>query len=319
MNGVIGRPAGGQQADHAIDEDPRLHLQPQGGLLASRQGHGLGHCRIGQRLPQGRARVDKRRAGQVQAHDLHQHLVGVGGAVKGAGARPVIGRLLGIEQGLPVDQALRKLLAHLGLVLIGQTRGHRAGRNEKSGQVAKLQRAHEQTGHDLVAHAQKKGCIKHVVRQAHHARQGNHIAREQRQLHAVFALGDAVTHRRHAAGDLCGGTGTAGARADAFRIVLKGLVGRQHVVVSRDQPQMGRALLAQHQLVGGRHGRIGMGRVGAAQAAALRTALAAGCLQHRQIGAAAWDAACLDARSHFSKTGMQAAHEEIQTATGARL
>ena len=45
----------------------------------------------GQRVAQRRVRVDEGGARQVQAHDLHQHLVGVGGAVEGAGAGAVVG------------------------------------------------------------------------------------------------------------------------------------------------------------------------------------------------------------------------------------
>ncbi len=49
------------------------------------------HRGAGQRLPQRRARLDEGRARHVQPHHLHHHLVGVGGAVEGAGARRVVG------------------------------------------------------------------------------------------------------------------------------------------------------------------------------------------------------------------------------------
>ena len=50
------------------------------------------HRRAGQRLAQRRAGIDEGGVGDVQPHQLHHHLVGVGGAVEGAGARRVIGR-----------------------------------------------------------------------------------------------------------------------------------------------------------------------------------------------------------------------------------
>ena len=49
---------------------------------------GRGH---GQRVAQRRVGVDEGGAGQMQAHDLHQHLVGVRGAVERAGAGAVVG------------------------------------------------------------------------------------------------------------------------------------------------------------------------------------------------------------------------------------
>ena len=47
--------------------------------------------------------------------------------------------------------------------------------------------------------------------------QRDHVAAEQRQLHARAALRDAVAHGRHAAGDLRGGAGDARRGADHFR------------------------------------------------------------------------------------------------------
>ena len=52
----------------------------------------------GQRVAKRRVRVDEGGARQMEAHDLHQHLIGVGGAVEGAGPRRVIGRRLGLQQ-----------------------------------------------------------------------------------------------------------------------------------------------------------------------------------------------------------------------------
>ena len=62
------------------------------------------HRGAGQRLPQLRARLDEGGARHVQAHHLHHHLVGIGGAVESAGARGMIAGDLALEQiarGLP--------------------------------------------------------------------------------------------------------------------------------------------------------------------------------------------------------------------------
>ena len=153
--------------------------------------------------------IDEGGARRVQAHDLHQHLVGIGGAVEGAGARPVIGFGLGLEQLGAAGLALGIELADLGLLVIGQAGGHRPGRNEHRRQMAEGQRRDHQPRHDLVADAEIDGGIEHVVRQADRRRHGDHVARKQRQLHARLALGDAVAHGRHAAGHLRDAAGLA--------------------------------------------------------------------------------------------------------------
>ena len=45
------------------------------------------HTGLVQGLAQWRVRIDEARAWQLQAHDFHQHLVRIGRAIKGAGAR----------------------------------------------------------------------------------------------------------------------------------------------------------------------------------------------------------------------------------------
>ena len=80
--------------------------------------------------------------------------------------------------------------------------------------------------------------------------------REQRQLHPVVALRDAVAHGRHAARDLRGGAERAGGSTQAFGVALVGSVRRQHVVVRGDDPEVGPALFPQLQLVVARHGGI---------------------------------------------------------------
>ena len=169
--------------------------------------------------------------------------------------------------------------------------------------MAKLQSAHEQTWHDFVAHTQKQSCVKHVVRQAHGRGQGNHIAREQRQLHAVFALGHTIAHGGHATSHLRGSARCPCGRANFFRVMLVGLVSREHVVVGRDHAQIGLTFLAQHQFVVGRHGRVGMGCIGASHAAAVGSRLFGLC-QHLKIRCTRRCAALLNAFGHGHQSGI---------------
>ena len=76
------------------------------GIALRGQIHRAAHAGFGQRVAQRRIRIDEGRAGQMQAHDFHQHLIGVGGAVERAGARPVIGLRLGLQQRGAADLAL---------------------------------------------------------------------------------------------------------------------------------------------------------------------------------------------------------------------
>ena len=80
--------------------------------------------------------------------------------------------------------------------------------------MAEAQRADQQAGHDLVADAQHQGGVEGVVGQGDGGGHGDHVAGEQRQLHARLALGDAVAHGRYAAGHLGGGAGLAGGVLD---------------------------------------------------------------------------------------------------------
>ena len=270
MKGVVGRAPGGQQTHDAVDDDFGINLVAHARVGRLAEFHRTLDRSRGEGFTQRCAWVDKRCAWQVQAHDFHQHLVGVGSAVEGAGASAVVSRLLGGEQGVTVDQTLGVLLPHLGLVVVGQPRRHGPRRHKHGGQMAKLQSAHEQAWHDFVAHTQKQSGVKHVVRQAHGRGQGNHIAREQRQLHAVFALGHTIAHGGYATSHLRGSARCPCGRANFFRVMLIGLVGREHVVVGRDHPHVGLTFLAQHQFVVGGHGGVGMGGIGAAHAAAVR-------------------------------------------------
>ena len=203
--------------------------------------------------------------GRCSAHDFHQHLVAVGGAVEGAGAGGVIALGLGLEQRIAIGLALRIQLAHARLLDIRQARGHRPGRHEDDRQMAEGQRADHQPGHDLVADAQAQRGIEHVVGQRHRGRHRDHVAAEQRQLHAGQALRDAIAHRRHAAGELRHGAGLARRHLDQRRVALQRLVRRQHVVVGRDDADVRPDHAPQFLLVGGLLGGNGVRQVGAGQ------------------------------------------------------
>ena len=120
VQGVVGRAARREQAHDAIDDDFGVDLVAHARLFVLRQRYGALDGLDGEGLAQWRAGVHKRGAGQVKAHDLHEHLVGVGRAVKRAGACAVICRLLGLEQHLAAHQALCVLLTHPGFVVVGQ-------------------------------------------------------------------------------------------------------------------------------------------------------------------------------------------------------
>ncbi len=211
VEGVVGRSAGRVQPDDAVDDGALVdHLADRRVLVAERgdRQRPLGR-RPGQRIAERRVRIDERGAGQVQAHDLHQHLVAVGRAVEGARAWRVVRLRLDVEELLAGDLLLGVKLPRLGAFRVGQAGGHRSGRDEHRRDVAEGQRRDHQAGHDLVADAEIDGRVEHVVRQADAGRHRDRVAREQRQLHAGLPLRDAVAHRRHAARDLRRAAGLA--------------------------------------------------------------------------------------------------------------
>ncbi|EAU45919.1 hypothetical protein R2601_21652 [Salipiger bermudensis HTCC2601] len=301
----VGRAAGGHQADHAVDEGLGVENVTDRAVIVAELGDleragGAGH---GQRVAQRRVGVDEGGAGQVQPHELHQHLVRVRGAVEGAGARAMIGGHLGLHQRVAPDLAGGVLLAHLGFLVIRQARGHRAGGQEDAGDVAESGGADHQARHDLVADAEIDRRVIGVVRQRHAGRQRDHIAREQRQLHADLALRDPVAHRRHAAGHLCGAAAGSGRIADDLGKTLERLMCRQHVVVGRHDAEVGGTALGQRALVLA-HGSIGMGLVAAGQMRPSR-ALVGGAAHAVEIGGAAGLGPGLDGLGNLRDRGVE--------------
>ena len=121
---VVGRPTGRVQADDAVDEGALVEhaAERRVGVAGGGQSEDAPRRLAGQRVTQPGAGIDEGGAGQVQAHHLHQHLVGVGGAVEGAGARPVVGGHLGLEQLVATDLALGVELADVALLGVGDAR-----------------------------------------------------------------------------------------------------------------------------------------------------------------------------------------------------
>ena len=142
--------------------------------------------------------------------------------------------------------------------------------------MAKLQSANEQARHNFVAHTQTERGVEHVVGQAYGCRQGNYIAREQRQLHTVSALRNAVAHGGYAAGNLSSRTHITCCLSNNLRRIFVRLVRGQHVVVSGDDAHVRGNLLTHHQFVVDGHGREGVSRVGTAHAFALGAYCGAG-------------------------------------------
>ena len=306
VDGVVGRTAGGHQRHHRVDDGAFVDQPAQRTVVLAQRGHGQHpvHRLLVQCRAQRRARVDEGAARQLHAHRLQQHLVGIGGAVEGAGPRRVVGLRLDLQQLFAAGLAGGVALAHLRLFLVWNAGGHRTCGHEQRRQVAEGQCADQQARHDLVADAQVQGGVEGVVAQGHRGGLGDHVAREQRQFHAAAALGDPIAHRRHATGDLGGGTELAGEGADAPGIGLVGLVRRQHVVVGGDDAQVGRGLATQARLVGVAAGGEHMGQVGAAQWRAVGP-LAPGLFDPGQVGRARGGAAADDASGDALEGRMQ--------------
>ena len=267
VQGQIGRSARGVQADYSIDEgalvehraDGRVGIAGRGDLERPPGG------RSGQRLTERRAGIYEARAGQVQAHELHQHLVRVRRAIERAGAWTVIRGHLDGHQLVSADLAAGEALAHGGLLIVRQARGHRPRRREDRRDMAEGGCRDRKPGDDLVAYAQEDRSVEAVVRQRHARRQCDHIAAEERELHARLALGDTIAHRRHAAGDLGGATCLPGRLADQRGKSLERLVGREHVVVGGDDADVAGGAAGLARLVRFRAGGEGMREVAAGE------------------------------------------------------
>ena len=206
----------------------------------------------------------------MQAHDLHQHLVGVGGAVESAGAGRVIGLGLRRQQVGAGRLAFGEQLADFRFLVVGKARGHRSRRQEHRRQMAEREGADQEARHDLVADAEIDRRIEHVMRKGDRGRKRDDIAREQGKLHPLLALGDSIAHRRNAARDLRRPARGARRLFDEIGKAGVGLMGREHVIVGGDDREIGPRSLAQRLLVARCAGGEAMGEIGAAEAFAGR-------------------------------------------------
>ncbi len=136
VQGVVGGAARGHQADDGVDDG--FHIDDLGhdrlARLCELDATQRGGADEG--FAQGRAGIDEGGAGQMEAHQLHHHLVGVGGAVEGAGACGVVGGGFSFEQLVARDLAECEELTDFRFFLVVDAGGHGAGWRENHGQVA---------------------------------------------------------------------------------------------------------------------------------------------------------------------------------------
>ena len=252
MDRVVGRTAGRQQADAGVDDRFLVHHPRHRAVIATLApdlGQPVYRC-AGQRRAQWGVGRDEARPRNVQPHQLQHHLVGVGGAVKGAGPGAVITCTLAFEQVGAGRLALGVELAHLLLFAVGEARGHRPRRNENRRKVTKPQRTDHQSRHDLVANPEQRHAIEHRMAHRHRRRKRDGVAAEQAEFHPVLTLGDPVAHRRNTPSHLRGRADFARVKLHRFGIAAIGLMRRKHVVVGGDNrevrpaPALDRGLVA---------------------------------------------------------------------------
>ena len=241
VDGVVGRAAGGVQADDAVDDRALVdHAADRRVVVAERGDRQRPLGRFArQRVAQRRAGIDEGGARHVQAHDLHQHLVGVGGAVEGAGA----GAVIGLRSRPPAVRRGRPCLRHraggsCAFSSLGRPEVIGPAGMKTAGRWPKVSAAITRPGTILSQTPRKTAASNMLWLKPDGRRHGDHVAREQRQLHARLALGDAVAHGRHAAGHLGDAAGLARRLLMSCRIGLERLMRRQHVVVGGDDAEV---------------------------------------------------------------------------------
>ena len=310
VDGVIGRAAGGEQPHHAVYQRGFIqHAAHRGVVAAAGQLQHAARGFGGQRFAQRRSRIHEARAGQVQAHEFHQHLVGVGGAVEGAGAGAVVAGLLGAQQFGAVGAALRKCLAHLCLLPVRQSRGHRTRRHQNGRQVAEGQRGDAQPRHNLVANSEQQRAVEEIVGERNRRGLRNHIAAQQRKLHARPPLSHAVAHGGHAAGKLRHAAGFPRRALQQLGIAAEGLMRREHIVVGGDDGNVLRRAARQRVLVRTRTSGDAVGQIAARERAARLALCGAG--NAVQVAPPPAPAAAADALGHGLNNGMQIGHGRL--------
>ena len=318
VDGEIGRAAGRVQPDDAVDDRAFVDDAPDRRELIAERGDRQRplDAEHGERVAQRRVGIDEGRARQMQAHDLHQHLIGVGGAVESAGAGRVIGLGLRLEQVVAGRLAFGEELADFRFLVVGEARGHRSRGQEHRRQMAKREGADQEAGHDLVADAEIDRRIEHVVRKRDRRRERDDVAGEQGKLHPLLALGNPIAHRRNAARDLRRPAHGARRLLDEIGKAGVGLMGREHVIVGGDDREIGAGPLAQRLLVARCAGGEAMGEIGAAEAFAGRL-VGDGGVDPREVSLARRAAALDDAFGHLADACIELCrHARIASSIG---
>ena len=122
--------------------------------------------------------------------------------------------------------------------------------------------------------------------QSHGCRHSDHVTAEQRELHARTALGDTVAHGRDAARILRGGPHGLSRRLDGFGEPLQRLMSREHVIIGRDDGDIGRVGIAQPLFRTVGFCGKGMGPIGARELGAARAGLGGRSHAGQIVGAA---------------------------------
>ena len=277
MDGVVGRTPGGQKGHDHVDDGLLVDDVGHAALAAAGQFDRPLRRRCRQGVAQAGVGMDEGGGGHMQPAQLHHHLVGVGGAVEGAGAGRVIAADLAFQQGLTIDLVLGIFGADPGLSPHSEcpTAWGRPGRR-RTGRWPKARAPMNRPGTILSQTPSISPASKASWVRATPADMAMTSAAEQRQLHAGAALGHAVAHGGGAAGDLGRGADLAHGLSHHVGETFERLVGRQHVVIGGDDAQVRLGPVHRRQLVGDGLAREGVGPVGAGQFGAAGPAVAGG-------------------------------------------
>ena len=132
--------------------------------------------------------------------------------------------------------------------------------------MPEAQSADQQPRDDLVADAKQRHRIEHAVAERDRCAHRDHVAAEQRQVHARLALSDPVAHRRDSARDLRRRPHFAGEDLHLLGVAAVRLMRREHVVVSGNNADVRAGEGADRGLVLARRGEA-VGEIAAATGA----------------------------------------------------
>ena len=122
------------------------------------------------------------------------------------------GAALHLQQGIAPHFTGGVLLAHLHLLVVAYAARHGAGGHEGGGQVRMGEGPHDLARGYLVTDAEQQGGVEGVVGEGNRGGLGDEIPGEEGHVHPRLALGHAVAHGGHTAGDL-GAVAQLGQRA----------------------------------------------------------------------------------------------------------